>query len=420
MMAIMMAFMMTGTVSRAGASTDININTFTLAPDPYGNFKFNDGYAFTGNITNNGYVAMSWVDGVVHVGYWNTIKGTIINHYFFNFAEFSNNIDILVNSNGIVTASLASLSNSTIVVRADGSVFSPEDGRKVRAVNDSGIAVGSRYYSNHFAVIWEENGAATDLPHPDGYSVINSYAVRINNNGLIAGTLWQSESASRAVMWDADADRTPVLLPPLLLEGTTESTSHNVTAINDAGLIAGTASNHAVVWDTSRESITVTDLHTVAAGCLSEGETLTSSNTYGINEAGIIAGSIYINGVGDQGVLWIPGEEGYEMININKLAAKAALLVDGMQDEGLGSITHITGINDLNQIVGVGKYHYLIFEWGGDDDEIINTYHEYREQGFLMSLGGLSAAVPEPGACAWVAGLAAMLAWAARRQRWSR
>jgi hypothetical protein len=58
----------------------------------------------------------------------------------------------------------------------------------------------------------------------------------------------------------------------------------------------------------------VTGLESVTTGStLDEGETISRSYAYGINESGIITGSITINGVSgshDAGVLWVPKEGG--------------------------------------------------------------------------------------------------------------
>jgi hypothetical protein len=392
-MAVVMAIVsivMSGTAVRAGFSLEGYILTF--APQVEG---ATEQLAGGGNITNNGLVGMAWdhpESGIgTQSGYWDTRDNTIV--YVGN--EF---IAARINNNGI-----AIYPKET-----------PE--RAIYDISDSGIVVGGEYYDSNESwnpVVWNEGltGVSTVLLVSADYH--RSVALRISSNGnIIAG--WTDNNYDNGwtripIMWDAH--RNLVLLPTV-----SGATDHYVTAVNDAGLITGYiaeyADPHAVVWNTGAETLTVTDLESVnTSNTLDDGETIRRSYAYGINESGIITGSITINGVsGSHGVLWVPKEGGeYDLIDVNKWAKEAGLLVDATEMvEGLVSITSIADINDSNQIVGTGYYR----TWVSTEE---GAGYENRQVVFLLNPG--MTQVPEPGATAVVAGAAAMLACAAMRRR---
>jgi hypothetical protein len=375
-MAVVMAIMilvMSATAVRAGFS--LEGYTFTFAPqvnEEYLSLGYNP---YATNITNNGLVGMGCG---AYSGYWNTGNNTTV----YDLGDF---VPVRVNSSGITT------------------LPSTEE---TQDINDAGIVVGA---SNDFAnaVVWNEGltGSPTVLIHPDGYNT--SMAQRISSNGsIIAGYVEKYDNGwtCTPIMWDAD--RNPVLLPTV-----SGANTYWITAINDAGLIAGNASSHAVVWNTGAETLKVTELESTS-NTLDEDETISSSYAYGINESGIITGSITINGVsGSHGVLWVPKEGGeYDLIDVNKWAEEAGLLVNGTgMEEGLVSILSIADINDSNQIVGTGYYRRQI------SDEEGSTWYGNQQVVFLLNPGMMQ--VPESGATAVVAGAAAMLACAAMRRR---
>jgi hypothetical protein len=399
---LLTALLLAGAPARAETGIDWNWNTFTHLPREGVDQAMDTSSAY---INNNGLVAINYYGNSFYGKIWDS-KSDTLTHFDSDETTITG-----INDNGV-----ASVQRETpAVFTADGKIIDYYYGDVdafvwTYGINNSGIVVGARNLGSStntaHAVVWNEGGTSfTDL-HPSADNDTVSMATAINNNGIIAGyTRYTSSSVDGdAVMWDAEG--TFSLLPSV--EG---ATSYNQLVINDAGIIAGTAyfnvNNHllphAVVWDTGEEI--VTDLH------LALGENYFSSQVLGINEAGILAGCITSTAYEQQGVLWIPGEEGYELINIHQLALAAGLLVEATgTNTGFTSITAITDINDLGQIVGLGNYRYLREE-GGDSD------YSFRQEGFLLSAAGL-VPVPESGAWAVMAGgmMLASVVWMRRRR----
>ncbi|MDR1282774.1 MAG: DUF3466 family protein [Opitutaceae bacterium] len=404
MMAIV-SIVMPGTEARADFS--LEGYTLTLSPLSSGSSEIVE-VSIAGNITNNGYVGVLTVThdssnySFLHGGYWNTVNNT----YTWTGHVYSDIYPSRVNSSGIALPG----GNST--------EFAAD-------INDAGIVVGIKGSHAMMGEWGNYRDYWTDIhPSNQGYGV--SRAWRISNNGVIAGVARPDNSSVYIpAMWNTDRDFVPL---PAVDGVATGSSGYVMTAVNDAGVIAGNALidgvYHAFVWDASAEEVILTDLEAIADSALGDDETIRSSTVDGINESGILTGSIYFSDAwGDQrGVMWVPkeGEAGYDLIDVNRWAKEAGLLVEGVgTNEGLTAILAVSDINDHNQIVGTGLLRILSSRWvaeGPDEPEgHYETYYRNQRVAFLLNPG--LTQVPEPGATGVVAGVVAMLAYAAMRRR---
>ncbi|MDR1281462.1 MAG: hypothetical protein LBK99_11645 [Opitutaceae bacterium] len=408
------SIVMSGTKARAGFS--LEGYSFTLASIPWD-------WGETANITNNGFVALAGefsFDNYL-LGYWDTGKDTVT--YINRLPNYPR-----VNSSGIIM-------NEETAYNAKGEKFYAYPSSKMWDINDAGIAVGC--YGSNNASVWESATAQpTLLPYPDNHTGTGRFH-RISNNGIIAGSA-VSGGVPMPVMWNAERDFIP--LPTV-----SGATLYNIAAINDAGVIAGNVQivsdywtiTHAYVWDAGAEEVILTDLEAIAASALGDDETIHHGTVDGINESGILTGSLYINGTSQsnqRGVMWVPkeGEAGYDLIDVTRLAKEAGLLVEGVgTDEGLTAILTVSDINDHNQIVGTGLLRILSERWvdetwvevEGEDGEWYEVYIEghyepyYANQQVAFLLNPGSSQVPEPGATGAVAGVVALLAACAAMRR---
>lgn len=174
-------------------------------------------------------------------------------------------------------------------LRAIGSL-DPADGyARVTGLNDHGQVVGvSRLPSGQSrAFIWSPWRPIADLGTPPGTT--DTFWPAINNRGVVAGSASNAAGRSALFRWSA-ADGIEDLVPP----GADIPGSKTVVAINDDGLITGSAWNqsetHTYVWTSSTG---IVDIHDVAGS--------SNSSPAGVSARGEVAGYYDLDRYGGSG-----------------------------------------------------------------------------------------------------------------------
>jgi probable HAF family extracellular repeat protein len=165
-------------------------------------------------------------------------------------------------------------------------------------INNHGQAVGfsTRSDGSYGATLWE-NGKVIDLSS----GVSSASANAINDSGVAAGTLEQPYfSGAGAVQWTGG-------VPSYL--GTFGGNYSYANAINNAGVIVGKASfsgstdSHATVWVNGQ----AVDLNNMIVG--DRGGFGVLSEVNGINDAGQIVGTAFVQGLGSRAFVLTPVPE---------------------------------------------------------------------------------------------------------------
>jgi probable HAF family extracellular repeat protein len=211
----------------------------------------------------------------------------------------------------------ATVWNNGVATKAGGA------GSYAMAIDSSGDVAGMLVNNGEGNAFVTQNGTVVDLGTFSGGSWSSAYA--LNDQGQAAGYGMTSTGAFRAFIW------TPGQGYAVL--GTLGGAASYAMSINNSGVVAGSSQiangySHAFVSN----GASMTDLGTLGGG---------ASYGYGINDSGNVVGYSWTAGnASTDGFL----EEGGVMYDIN------ALLIDapGWQ------ITALYGINDSNQVVGVG------------------------------------------------------------------
>jgi len=191
------------------------------------------------------------------------------------------------------------------------------------AINSSGDVAGMLVNSGQGNAFVTQNGTVVDLGAFDGGSWSSAYA--LNDQGQAAGYGMISNGVFRGFIWTPGQG--------YLALGTLGGFNSYAMAINNEGQVAGSSQissgySHAFVSD----GTTMTDLGTLGG---------VASYGYGINDAGDVVGYSWTAGnTTTDGFL----EEGGVMLDINSLLIDAP----GWQ------VTALYGINNSNQVVGVG------------------------------------------------------------------
>jgi probable HAF family extracellular repeat protein len=267
-----------------------------------------------------------------------------------------------INSLGQVSGTVWSGGVAQGVIWSGGSSIDLGAGTSAAAINDAGQVAGSG--SDAFLY---QNGARTDLGTlPDGNWTL---AEGLSAGGDVSG-YGDTASGIRGFVWTGAG---------LLELGTLGGNSSYGMAVDDAGLVAGSAAvgsgylNAASWWNG-----TVTDLGTLGGN---------NSYANGINDAGTIVGYSWTTGnAGTHAFIFLNGV----MVDLNSLLAPA--------DSGW-VITAAYGINDSGQIAGEALYD------GQDYAVLLNDPQSPQ--------AGAGSAAPEP--ATWIlAGGALMLGGALR------
>lgn len=191
------------------------------------------------------------------------------------------------------------------------------------AINNSGEVAGMLVNNGHGNAFVSENGTIIDLGAFNGGSWSSAYA--LNDQGQAAGYGMIGNGVFRGFVWTPGQG--------YMALGTLGGWSSYAMGINAWGEVAGSAQiasgySHAFV----AYGTTMTDLGTLGG---------VASYAYGINDQGNVAGYSWIAGnTTTDGFL----EEGGVMYDINSLLIDA----QGWQ------VTALYGINNSNQVVGVG------------------------------------------------------------------
>lgn len=270
-----------------------------------------------------------------------------------------------INNLGTIVGTATPISTSTykgFVRTADGTVYDagilPQGGQTVlKAVNDSGIAVGSGYAKQgsgvaKHAVLYD--GTLHDLGTLLGGSF--SYADDVNASGVIVGTAQDGNNRTKAFRYQNGS------VQELGLASPSASAFAEATGINDAGLTVGygtaaTGFVRALLFDASGAATPLTLLN---------GQS--SSRAFDVNGLGAIVG----NHGGDRATLWTP--------------AGTPIDLDAWLDQvnpaagALWNLRQATAINDGGIIVGTGT-HFESAQLG------------FLTRGFVLDASSL---VPEP------------------------
>jgi probable HAF family extracellular repeat protein len=231
------------------------------------------------------------------------------------------------------------------------------------AIDNAGEVVGMAANGQAFAV---QNGVAAEL---GAFNWSSAYAV--NSEGEVAGYAMMPSGNFRGFVWTPGQGDTVL--------GTLGGASSYAMGINSAGWVTGSAQvasgySHAFLWN----GTSMQDLGTLGGA---------SSYGYGINDLGVLVGASWTAGnttagnttedgfIYENGVMW----------DINALLEGAP----GWQ------ITALYGINDSNQVVGVGVLN-------GVEHAVLLT--DPPAPIVLTSVStsvstSLDASVPEPGTC---------------------
>ena len=155
------------------------------------------------------------------------------------------------------------------------------NGSTAAAINNAGVVVGSSTVSvsgpSH-ATRWDSSGTATDL---DPLGRFDSQAVAINEAGVAVGSAIFSGNLSHAAVWDASGTATDLgTLPPFgPLSPLNRSFAYG---INDAGVVAGTSTSTG--YDTGHRPLTWNGTTATDLGGANQSEATA------INDAGAVAG----------------------------------------------------------------------------------------------------------------------------------
>jgi len=191
------------------------------------------------------------------------------------------------------------------------------------AINSSGDVAGMLVNNGQGNAFVTQNGTVIDLGSFDGGSWLSAYA--LNDQGQAAGYGMISNGVFRGFIWTPGQGYSAL--------GTLGGFSSYAMAINNSGQIAGSAQissgySHAFL----SSGPTMTDLGTLGGA---------ASYAYGINNSGNVVGYSWTAGnATTDGFI----DEGGVMLDINSLLIDAP----GWQ------ITALYGINNSNQVVGVG------------------------------------------------------------------
>ena len=242
------------------------------------------------------------------------------------------------------------------------------------AINNSGGVAGMLVNNGQGNAFVAENGTVIDLGTFSGGSWTAAYG--LNDDGQAAGYGMTGNGSFRAFIWTASQGYSVL--------GTLGGASSYAMAINDSGMAAGTSQissgyMHAFVSN----GTSLQDLGTLGGS---------SSYAYGINNLGNVVG---YSGTGSgqmDGFL----DEGGVMYDIN------ALLIDAPG----WTITELYGINDSNQVVGVGVLN-------GVEHAVLLT-DPPPPAGETSSSSSSTAATPEP--AAWICTFAGLGALIVRRR----
>ncbi|MDX8141435.1 hypothetical protein OG205_09750 [Lentzea sp. NBC_00516] len=192
----------------------------------------------------------------------------------------------------IIGRSAVNVRSNSQGVRWDSSGQITDLGYESRAyaINDAGLAAGDS--SSGEPVIWDRKGRITKVEHGGGLASANA---GINEAGMVAGVVGLSDGTFHAVRWNRHGDLTD-------LDSLSERSNCMAVGINNAGTVAGTAdaeiaARHAVRWDRHGK---ITDLETLGGN---PGPYPPSSQATAINDAGIVIGSATTNS-GTNAVRW--------------------------------------------------------------------------------------------------------------------
>jgi uncharacterized membrane protein len=217
-------------------------------------------------------------------------------------------------------------------------------------INETGVIVGDALKgfggcSNWVAAIWTEDPTKPgsfrrlDLqPYPGGDGKFRCEFAEAGNQGLqVVGMVQNSLFGQRGAFWNNDSKHTLALLQTLPGDGNSYA-----WAVNDLGQAVGQSGNRAVFWNNDAA-------HTAIELPLLPGD------NYGlaaaINNLGQILGtSAYMtpgttNVTSSRTVIWRDGG-----------VFEVESLLDPVSGNGW-TITSVSGINNLGEIVGVGSYN---------------------------------------------------------------
>lgn len=249
-----------------------------------------------------------------------------------------------------------------------------DDVEEVRGLTDSGQVFGNAYGEPNSGFVWNA-GVTTMLASPTGQT---AYAYAMNNLGQVAGTTYNGDGETVALRWEANGDATEI---GILGMG-------YVAAINDSGHVAGgfvdmdTFSDKVFYWD--GETMTFIDPLPGDDEGVGVSAINASGDIVGLSEGNDERAYLYTDGV---------------MYDLNTLVA-GFLVEEGGDTAGFINLEYAHDINDAGQIIGSGRYY----------DGVGGTY----SVAFLLDN---TAAIPEPGAAAALAGLGALGLAMCRRRR---
>lgn len=185
-----------------------------------------------------------------------------------------------------------------------------------RGINDLGVVVGDRQTSNGVrAIVWAADGTPLNLGALWGTSgATNSFARDVNNLGQVALQMPLGGGLSTAAIWQPLTGFTDIGR----LGGATTASAN---AINDAGVVVGTAGLRAFAWSFADGLL---DLNTRLDPVLGAGWLIMDAT--GISESGLIVGRAFSSTLGYRAVMLSPVPE----------PASALLLTAGLAVVALG------------------------------------------------------------------------------------
>lgn len=260
----------------------------------------------------------------------------------------------------------------------------PAPGGRALALNELGDAVGTR--NGTTALVWPAAGGEIELM--DG-----AVAEGINSAGIIVGgTTWNNSSA--ALVWTRDAesasDWTSHPLPSL--DG---GTSSHAWAINEAGIIVGTAASpsgryQAVVWSPAADG------WSAPVPLAGTGASIGNSGGFSINAGGDVVGYFSsCNGCSIHAYFW-PGDGGsptdLAMLNSSTSSGHARGIEDGRRVVGFIHVPRGNGFGPFLWTFGDAALTDL---GTGEANDINNRTARYGQEavGFMQGAKGSQATV---------------------------